>query len=100
MRIKITSAGIYGASGEVPIGSEFDLQSAPPEGWNGRYIVVSEKSAAAVPVVNPAITLESIEAMDRAEVLSELESRDWSGDKRLSVDKLRAELSSLAFPKK
>lgn len=52
MRIKITSAGIFGASGEVPIGSEFDLQSAPPEGWNGRYVVVSEKSPKAVEISN------------------------------------------------
>lgn len=41
MRIRITSPGIYGADGEVPVGTEFDINGEPPAGWKGRYDVVS-----------------------------------------------------------
>lgn len=100
MRIKITSTGIFGGSGEVQVGSEFDLQSDPPQGWHGRYVVISESTAGAQAIVNQQLTAESIESMERVDVLAALEARDWTGDKRLSVDKLRAELVSLISAKK
>lgn len=39
MRIKITAGGIYGAEGEVAIGTEVTLAEVP-EGWEGRYTVI------------------------------------------------------------
>jgi len=100
MRIKITSGGIFGASGEVPVGSEFDLQGPLPEAWAGRYVVLSDKSSDSTAVTNPAITRESIETMERADVLAALEEKKWDGDKRLGVEKLRTELAELLYPSK
>ena len=54
MKIRITAGGIYGAKGEIAIGTEFDVKEAP-RGWDGRYEVVSrEVPKEAVPVTNPA----------------------------------------------
>jgi hypothetical protein len=41
MRIRITAGGIYGANGEVAIGTELELKEAP-KGWAGRYVVIGE----------------------------------------------------------
>lgn len=100
MRIKITGGGIFGGSGEVPVGSEHDLQGDPPAGWAGRYIVVSDKAAESTAITNPAITRESIEAMERADLLAALDARNWDGDKRLGAEKLRVELANIVFPSK
>jgi hypothetical protein len=40
VKIKITAGGIYGADGEVPIGTVFTLPKKPA-GWEGRYEVIS-----------------------------------------------------------
>lgn len=54
MRIRITARGIYGADGEIPIGSEFDIAGEPPAGWAGRYDVVTKSAPKdAELVVNP-----------------------------------------------
>lgn len=98
MRIQITSGGIFGGSGEVPVGAEFDVAGPLPEAWKGKYQVLSEKSPEAKPVTNPELTREAIDAMERADVLAALEDRKWGGDKRLGVEKLRGELSALVFP--
>ncbi len=45
-RIRITAAGIFGApteknpTGEIPVGSEFDIEGEMPAGWKGRAVVV------------------------------------------------------------
>ena len=45
-RIRITAAGIFGAptaknpTGEIPVGSEFDIEGDMPAGWKGRAVVV------------------------------------------------------------
>jgi hypothetical protein len=41
MRIKITKPGIYGADGEIPVGTELDVKSEP-KGWDGRYEVIGK----------------------------------------------------------
>lgn len=56
IRIKIIAGGIYGASGEVPVGAEFNV-SAEPTGWAGRYIVLSD-DAGLTAVTNPAEAAE------------------------------------------
>lgn len=46
MRIKIIQGGIYGAAGEIPVGTELKVESVP-EGWAGRYIDLDAHSASA-----------------------------------------------------
>lgn len=41
MRIEITAKGIYGADGEIPVGTELTV-SDEPLGWAGRYRVLSD----------------------------------------------------------
>lgn len=53
MKIEITAGGIYDGEGkEVPIGTKFDVK-AEPEGWVGRYRVVSGTTEGKTAVVNP-----------------------------------------------
>lgn len=54
MKIRITGGGIYGADGEVPIGTELTLKSEP-KAWAGRYIVLSDDGVTSdkVVIVNP-----------------------------------------------
>lgn len=54
MKIRIVAGGIYGVDGEIPIGTEFDVENEPT-GWVGRYeIVAGAPKKEAVPVTNPA----------------------------------------------
>lgn len=39
MRIKITKGGIFGADGEIPVGTELTVKDEPT-GWAGRYEVI------------------------------------------------------------
>lgn len=52
MRIRITNAGIYGATGPIPVGTELNV-SEPPKGLEGKYEVI-EAEKAKVAVTNPA----------------------------------------------
>lgn len=51
MKIEITAGGIYGAKGEIPIGTELTVKEAPV-GWAGRYRVIG-KTEGKTAVVNP-----------------------------------------------
>ncbi|MFI5409131.1 hypothetical protein [Kaistia sp. UC242_56] len=53
MRIKITKGGIFGAKGEIEIGTEIDLDQEPT-GWAGRYEVISSGGKGKTLVTNPA----------------------------------------------
>lgn len=57
--IKITAGGIFGAEGEIPVGTEITLKNEP-KGWEGRYVVISGGAAAEAKtaVTNPAKTEE------------------------------------------
>lgn len=51
MKIRITSGGIFGAKGEIPVGTEITIKKEPTE-WAGRYTVLdgdSKKTA----ITNP-----------------------------------------------
>lgn len=53
MKIKITSPGIFGAKGEIEVGSVFAITGEPPAGWKGKYVIVEEDPVAdAKPVTN------------------------------------------------
>lgn len=52
-RIRITGSGIYGASGELAIGTEFDIKGDLPAGWKGRAEVIGGGPAeGSVPITN------------------------------------------------
>lgn len=56
MKIEIISKGIYGAKGEVPVGTILTVDEEP-KGWEGRYRVVSGEAkdkGTKTPVTNPA----------------------------------------------
>ena len=54
MKIEITAGGIFGADGEIPVGTIVDVKSEP-KGWTGRYRVVSGGSKEGkTAVANPA----------------------------------------------
>lgn len=40
MKIEITERGIFGADGEIKVGTVFDVKDEP-KGWAGRYRIVS-----------------------------------------------------------
>lgn len=50
MRIRIVKGGIFGANGEIPVGTEMTV-SEEPKAWGNRYQVIS---AGKVAVTNPA----------------------------------------------
>lgn len=41
MRIEITKGGIYGAQGEIPVGTELTVKEEP-KAWAGRYRVIGK----------------------------------------------------------
>ncbi len=51
MRIRITKPGIYGAEGEIAVGTELDMKNEP-KGWDGRYEVVGGRTTAKHEPVN------------------------------------------------
>lgn len=53
MKIEITASGIFGADGEIPVGTVVDMKSAP-QGWNGRYRIVSGETEGKTAITNPA----------------------------------------------
>jgi hypothetical protein len=55
MKVEITAGGIFGAKGEIPIGTIVDVKTEP-KGWAGRYRVISGKDGketAKTTIVNP-----------------------------------------------
>lgn len=64
MRIRITAPGIYDGNGvEVPVGEEFDV-TAEPQGWDGRFVVVSDGKGKTA-VTNPAKDNKGLRAEHR-----------------------------------
>lgn len=53
MKIEIIAGGIFGADGEIAIGTILDV-AEEPTGWPGRYRVVSGGGEEKVAVTNPA----------------------------------------------
>lgn len=77
MKIRITAGGIYGANGEVAIGTELELKEAP-KGWAGRYVVIGEgpkDGAVALTGKNKAELLE-IAAAEGVEVEADATNAD------------------------
>lgn len=68
MKIKITKGGIYGAEGEIAIGTTLTVKEEPT-GWAGRYEVISGGTEGKTAVTNPAKGGTPEEAKTAAEVL-------------------------------
>jgi len=62
MKIEITAGGIYGANGEIAIGTVMDVKEEPT-GWAGRFRVVAGGGKGKEAVTNP----KSAEATLKAE---------------------------------
>lgn len=54
MKIEITKGGVYGANGEVAIGTTFDLKEEP-KAWAGRYKVIDVQDKPKAMIVNPEL---------------------------------------------
>lgn len=96
MKIRITAGGIYGADGQLPIGSDHEISGEIPAGWLELVEVLDDAPADAEPITND-LTREAIADMDKAEVLEWLDAHGWDGDKRLGVEKLRDALVAIVF---
>nr|WP_278388413.1 hypothetical protein [Brucella intermedia] len=53
MRVKITKPGIFGAKGEIPVGTEVTVKEEP-KGWVGRYEVITGDGEGKTAITNPA----------------------------------------------
>lgn len=62
MKIEITGRGIYGASGEIEVGTVLDVKEEP-KGWKGRYRVVSGGGKGKTEVTNPEAPNTDIKAI-------------------------------------
>ena len=40
MKIRVTGKGIYGADGEIAVGTELEV-AEEPRGWRGWYVVIT-----------------------------------------------------------
>lgn len=60
MKIEITAGGIYGAKGEIPVGTIIDVKEEPT-GWAGRYRVVG-RTEGKTPVTNPKVDETALKA--------------------------------------
>lgn len=75
-RIRVTAAGIFGAptaknpTGEIPVGSEFDIEGEMPSGWKGRAVVVGAEPEEGSVLIGNADDDERISAA-REEVRAE-----------------------------
>lgn len=70
VKIRITKGGIYGANGEVPIGTELTLKEEP-KGWKGRYEVISAQGSDVEMIVNPDAELRATRLKELSAGLSE-----------------------------
>lgn len=94
MKIEITGKGIYGAKGEVPVGTILSVEEEP-KGWEGRYRVVSGGSKEGkTPVTNTASAYAVAESSpgwfvvtkDGEPVTKKLRQSDFEGFDTLSED--------------
>lgn len=60
MRIRVIKPGIYGADGQIPVGTEFSIKGEVPAGWAGRVEVIqADPKPEAKAVTNPAKKAEA-----------------------------------------
>lgn len=93
MQIKITAGGIFGADGELPIGTELTLEREPTE-WAGRYAVISGDGEGKTAIINPAEGDKPVLPMEAKDLgggwwgVSDANGKDWG--KKLRKDDAEA----------
>lgn len=107
LRIEIIAGGIYGATGEVPVGSVHEV-STVPEGWLAKVRVLADETPMEIALTG--ITTEAIlagadigaaldalaaDSSDRDAIIAEIEALGGKVDRRKSTDTLAAELAGL-----
>ncbi|MGR3574022.1 MAG: hypothetical protein ACU0CF_04705 [Sagittula sp.] len=94
MKIKITKRGVYGAAGEIPVGTEVDVKEEP-KAWAGRYEVISGAKTKAA-VTNPKKGAVQDIDTDRQAIMAEaakvLKKDEFVADGRPDVHALNAML--------
>ncbi len=101
VKIRIMRSGIYGADGQIPVGSTFTVdQDRIPAEWKNKIEIVSKTADDAEPVVNPASTTISEQAQaakdaqtaaDSAEAQKKAEDAAKAAAKKDDEDKAAAE---------
>lgn len=79
IKIEITGRGVYGAKGEIAVGTELTVKEEPT-GWAGRYRVISDDKGKE-PVVN--------QPSERDELKKQADELGIDYAKNISTDKLR-----------
>lgn len=64
MKIEITAKGIYGAGGEIAVGTVLEVKEEP-KGWEGRYRKVTDSQDGKEPLTNPATFTAPYSAKDK-----------------------------------
>lgn len=59
MEIRVIAGGIFGADGEIPVGSEFTIQGEIPDAWAKKVEKIEGTPTDAVPIVNPDLSAKS-----------------------------------------
>ena len=55
MKVRVTKKGLYGAQGEIAVGTTVDLKEEP-KGWAGKYVVVDDTTSDAEKDGKQAVT--------------------------------------------
>lgn len=79
MKIEITAPGIYGSTGEIAVGTTFDVKEEPKD-WAGRYRVVAD-DADKEPVTN--------QPNERDELKKQADELKIDYPKNISTEKLK-----------
>lgn len=108
-RIEIIARGIYGAAGEVPVGSVHDV-SAVPAGWAEKVRVLADEgemdialtsitTEAIISEADPGAVLDKLNqgaaSSGRDAIIAEIEALGGKVDQRKSTETLAAELAGL-----
>lgn len=106
-RIEIIAGGIYGATGEVPVGSVHDV-STVPAGWAAKVRVLADEAPMEIALtgittetilagadIGSALDAIAVENADRDAIIAEIETLGGKVDRRKSTETLAAELAGL-----
>lgn len=88
MKLRVITGGIYGAAGEIPVGTEFDISGEVPESWAKKVEVIGQDAAeGAQAVTNPEKTKKRIALEGQAAKLGLGFSPDATDDELLDAIK-------------
>lgn len=95
-KIRIIAGGIFGAKGEVPIGTEFEVKGDLPSGWAGRFVELGNDDGKTLQIGTGDA---SIASNDLARLLHEHGLYETENvTLKAQVEKLTAELAAHSKP--